>query len=191
MTGTQNHHQADSHHPSTTCWDVLRQAWKLITEEKYQKALDLLNTKGAADKTHQNVKGVCLMRLGRHDDAVRVYRSLVMAPGSTWMHPEAPLSHKINFATALLLSGNPSGCLEVLGEIHQDQDPRIQRIHACIQKWVAGLTWFQKLNWWLGHIEPANRPVTIDFEPGDLSLERQQLDSPTPGNLPPSRRTAA
>jgi hypothetical protein len=32
---------------------------------------------------------------------------------------------KINFAIALLLSGCASGCMEVLGEIRQDQDPGI------------------------------------------------------------------
>jgi hypothetical protein len=197
MVTDRNHNQGNTHTRSAACSEVLQQALKLIADNKYQKAVDLLNAKGLRENSHQNAKGVCLMRLGFHDDAVRLFRSLVMVPGSTRMRPDVPAICKINFATALLLSGCASGCMEVLGEIRQDQDPNVQRLRTAVEKWISEMTLLQKLNWWLGRIEPANRPVKLDFEPGDLGIgtKREELpkreESPKPHNQPPNMRDAA
>ena len=42
---------------------------------------------------------------------MRLYYGLVLNPGCTWMRPDLPLVYKTNYATALVLGGNPSGCL--------------------------------------------------------------------------------
>ncbi|MCL4200949.1 MAG: hypothetical protein KJ000_00540 [Pirellulaceae bacterium] len=185
-----NRHQqpSNAHNRSAACDELLQRAAKLIAEKKYQKAVDLLNAKGLRESSHQNLKGVCLMRLGLYDDAVRLFRSLVMVPGSTQIRHDAPALHKINFATSLLLSGCASGCTEVLTEIHQDQDPYVRQVRAAIDKWVSQMTILQKLNWWMGRIEPANRPVKIDFEPGDLGIEIQGEDTPKPESQPVALR---
>lgn len=162
--------------------EVLQRAMKLIAAGKLQKAVDLLNAKAIRDGAHQNVKGVCLLRLGQPEEALRVFRSLVLSPGCTWMRADAPILHKVNFASALLLAGRPSGCLETLGEIHQEEDPRVQQLRAAIKRWVSTLSLWQKLNWWFGRLEPGNRPVVIDFELGDYGVEIPQDDSQQPAD---------
>jgi len=99
---------------------------------------------------------------------VKEYRDLVVNPGCTWMRPDVPTIYKTNFAIALLLAGRPAGCLQVLDELRQEEHPAVQRLRAVMSKWEQGLSFWQKLNWYIGKIEP-NRPVTIDFTPGDLS----------------------
>jgi len=191
MASNQNHASKDTDSRRAAADDVLQRALKLIALGKYQKAVDLLNAKAIREGRHQNLKGVCLMRLGMHDEAVRVFRSICLNPGCTWMRPDAPALYKINFATALLLAGHPSGCLEILGEVRQEDEPSVQRLRAAIKKWVSGLSLMQKLNWWLGRIEPPNPVVSIDFEPGDLGIEVNRGNSPQPTTPPPNLRTAA
>jgi len=107
-------------------------------------------------------------RLFASGSALCMYYDLVLNPGCTWMRPDLPTVYKTNYATALLLSGHPSGCLEMLAEIKDEQNPTVQRLRAAIKNWESRLTFLQKLNWWFGHIEPTNRPVTIDFEAGEF-----------------------
>lgn len=120
---------------------------------------------------NQNRRAVQLLREGKIEEATRILRSLVLKAGCTWMRPEVPNLVKRNFATALLLGGYPSGCLEVLAEIKDETHPRVQQLHAAIKTWEKTLTFFQWLNWWTGRIEPTNRPVAIEFVPGELEEE--------------------
>ncbi|MBI2479512.1 MAG: tetratricopeptide repeat protein [Planctomycetia bacterium] len=130
---------------------------------------------------NQNIRGVHLMREGNIDEAVCILRSIVMPPGCTWSRPDAPNVFRRNFATALLLAGHPSGCLELLAEMRDEQNPRVQQLRAAIKRWEKTLSFFQWLNWRTGWIEPANRPVTLDFVPGELEGE-----SPRSGTTPTS-----
>ncbi len=111
------------------------------------------------------------------EEAISILRSLVMPPGCTWTRPDAPNMFKRNFATALLLAGHPSGCLELLAEMRDEQHPRVQQMRAAIKRWEKTLSFFQWLNWWTGRIEPANRPVAIDFIPGELEGELPRPDA--------------
>ena len=90
-----------------------------VANGNYQKALDLLRSAGREPRM-QNAIGVCLMRLGRTEDAVRVFRELVLAPGGIGLKPEIPLIPKVNFATSLLLAGHRTGCLDVLAGLGED-----------------------------------------------------------------------
>jgi hypothetical protein len=130
-------------------------------------------TKSSSERSlhNQNVRGVHAMREGNIDEAVSILRSLVMPPGCTWTRPDAPNMFKRNFATVLLLAGHPSGCLELLAEMRDEQHPRVQELRAAIKRWEKTLSFFQWLNWRTGWIEPANRPVTLDFVPGEIEGE--------------------
>lgn len=130
-------------------------------------------TKSSSERSlhNQNVRGVHAMREGNIDEAVSILRSLVMPPGCTWTRPDAPNMYRRNFATALLLAGHPSGCLELLAEMRDEQHLRVQELRAAIKRWEKTLSFFQWLNWRTGWIEPANRPVTLDFVPGEIEGE--------------------
>ena len=141
-----------------------------IAAERYEKALKLATSAGHIPDV-RNAKGVCLLRLGRFEEAVAVYRELVVNPGTTSMRPGVPTVYKTNFATALLLAGNVSGCQQTLDEMAEEQHPTVQRLRTAIQRWQKSLSLWQKINWRVGGIEPGNRPATIDFTPGELVSE--------------------
>jgi len=131
---------------------------------------------------NQNIRGVQFMREGNIDEAVSILRSLVMPPGCTWTRPDAPNVFKRNFATALLLAGHPSGCLELLAEMRDDQHPRVQQMRAAIKRWEKSLSFFQWINWRTGWIEPANRPVLLDFVPGELEGDAARPETTQSGS---------
>ncbi len=135
-----------------------------------QKALDLLRSAGR-EPHMQNAIGVCLMRLGRTEEAVRIFRDLVLGPGGFGLKPEIPLIPKINFATSLLLADRRAGCLDVLAGLGEDMHPSVQRLRAVIKEWERSLSFWQRLNWRFGRIEPNNAPVTFESPPGELEAE--------------------
>ena len=114
--------------------------------------------------------------LGRTEEAVRIFRDLVLAPGGIGLKPEIPLIPKINFATSLLLAGRRTGCLDVLAELGEDMHPSVQRLRAVIKEWERSLSFWQRLNWRFGRIEPNNAPVTFESPPGEFEVE---LPGPT------------
>jgi tetratricopeptide (TPR) repeat protein len=146
---------------------AMDRALRQMTAGEYEKALDLLLAAGKNPRI-LNARGVCLLRLGRFESAVRALRELVLNPGSTWMRSDLLTVYKTNYATALLLGGHPSGCLDVLREINDESNPTVQRLRAAIERWAASLPFWRRLNWRLGRIEPNNCNVPIEFAPGEL-----------------------
>lgn len=142
-------------------------AERLIADQQYEQAIRLLNGEPADSET-RNLKGVALMRMGAVAGAVQVYRGYVLHTGSVRVRRELDPTHIRNFATALLLSGRPAGCLEVLGELPDPAHPAAVRLRDAITVWARGLGWWNRLNWWLGRLEPdpcvvplAGLPVEI------------------------------
>lgn len=168
---------------------MLRRAMRQVACGNYEKALDMLHSDGR-DARVRNARGVCLMRMGCYEAAIRVLRELVMKPGCTWMRPEVPTIYKINFATALLLGGHPNGCLDMLAEIKEPTHPSIVRLQAAVDRWVSSLSFWQKLNWWVYGIVPAKRPVTIDILPGEFDVEISPASPANPVPRSPNLRTA-
>lgn len=145
----------------------LHRAQRLIRQSNYNAALEVAFHPGP-DVQLRNAKGVCLLRLGQAHAAVVLYREIVFKPGCSWVRPELPTPYKVNFATALLLNGNISGCVGVLNEALDPTHPGIQRLRACIRRWERGLTFWQRLNWMCGWTDESNSHVPLDFEPGLL-----------------------
>jgi tetratricopeptide (TPR) repeat protein len=140
-----------------------------VANGNYQKALDLLRAAGREPRL-RNVIGVCLMRLGRIDEAVRIYRDLVLTAGCTWLRPDIPLVYKINYATSLALAGHPAGCLEILSDLKADEHPVVRDLRGAIKRWEKDLSFWQRLNWRFGRIEPKNSPVVMDTAPGEFEV---------------------
>jgi hypothetical protein len=153
---------------------TMQRVLRLAAAGSYQKALGVLSAHGGRDDQLRNARGVCLLRLGKVEEAIRLYRELVLKPGCMWARPELPVHYKTNYATALLLGGHPAGGLDVLAEIKDEQDPRVRQLRAAIKKWESELSFWQKLNWKIGSISPTNRPVKLDFEPGEFGAELVQ-----------------
>ena len=80
---------------------------------------------------------------------------------------------KANYATALALAKNASGCLSVLAEISHEQDDYVQKLLAAVHRWQRSLGWRQRFSLrWYGK-EP-DTVVTLDFQPGQLVVKREE-----------------
>lgn len=133
------------------------------------KAIDLLRAANA-NPTTKNALAVCLMRTGQVDEAVRILRSLTLNPGSTWERADVPSLYKRNFATALLMSGLPAGCLSVIRTLPDLNHPRCEEIEADVRAWARSLPFWRRWDWRLNQIEPKNAVIPLSFVPGELEI---------------------
>jgi tetratricopeptide (TPR) repeat protein len=154
----------------------------------YEKARQILNASSASDEM-KNAKGVCLMRLGRHEEALRIYRNLVLQSGTMWMRPDVHIHFKVNLCTALLLAGHSAGCAASLAEINRDDHPAVQRLRNAIAAWKRELSLWQKILWWIGQ-EPSH-PVTLSFPAGELDDDQPDPVKPRQPQPPNDGRQAA
>jgi hypothetical protein len=152
--------------------DVLARIRKLLSEDKPKDALDVIRRFGTTCPELSNACGVCLMRAGEVTRAVELYRNLCIGVGSVCLRPDVAPVFETNFATALLLAGNVAGCLSVLQEIDREDDPGVVRLRAAIARWKRSLTWLERC-WFALSREAPNRPVVLDFPPGDLDGPRE------------------
>jgi hypothetical protein len=114
----------------------------------------------------RNARGVCLLRMGKYEEAVQLFRRLVLAPGCTWMKLDLPVIYRTNFCTALLLGGHPAGCQSCLSEIAERSHPSVIRLHAALKQWERSLPWWPRLLWKLG-VEP-DVPIEMESLPGEF-----------------------
>ncbi|MEW4565225.1 hypothetical protein AB1K70_22060 [Bremerella sp. JC770] len=140
---------------------------RLIQDGQYGQALNLVHASGR-DLTLKNAKGVCLLRLGKYDEAVSVYREIVFKQGCVWVRPEIPTIYKVNFATALLLAGQIEGGLSVLGQAMDEGHPGVVRLRQSIRRWKQSFTLWQRIMWLFGGMNDAKSPLELDFLPGIL-----------------------
>jgi hypothetical protein len=146
--------------------EMLAKVQKLLDEGRPGDALDLIARAKVHSPWATNALGVCQLRLGNAAVALDVFRGLVLTSGGLVLRPDVPTVFKTNYAAALLATQNVSGCLGVLIEVRDDNNPAVQKLREAIRRWKSGLTFWQKVSWHLGG-EPA-RPVVVDFPLGDL-----------------------
>jgi Flp pilus assembly protein TadD len=144
--------------------DAYAKVCRYLETGKLDEALTLARSRHDADM--KNAQGVCLMRMGKADEAVRIYRTLVLDNTGLFLRQDLPVVYKTNYAISLLLSGHPAGAIEILKELSEVDHPRVQKLRSAIGGWKSQLNIFQKLGLALG-VEPK-RPVQLEFAPGDL-----------------------
>jgi hypothetical protein len=142
---------------------LLDEVRELLAAGKTKQALGALS-RDESDWA-RNARGVCLMRLGEAAAAVDTLRGLAVARHLS-LKPDAPTVFKVNFATALLLSGNVSGGLGALAEVRDEQHPMVQKLRTAIERWKASMGFWQRLNWRMGG--EIEHPFTLDFPPGEV-----------------------
>ena len=142
---------------------LLDEVRALLNAGKAKQALTALSRDES--EWARNARGVCLMRLGQHAAAVDALRGLAVAQHLS-LKPEAPTIFKVNFATALLLSGNVNGGLTALADVRDEQHPMVQKLRAAIERWKASMSFWKRLNWRMGG--EIEHPFTLDFPPGEV-----------------------
>lgn len=136
---------------------------------KVREAADQLRHYGTGSHELMNAYGVILMWSGDTAKAVDVYRHLVMGGGVS-LRSDLPVLYKTNFAAALLLNGNVSGCQGVLDEIDQEHNAGVIRLRLAIRRWKKSLSPWRRL-WFMLSGEAPKQSVTLNFPPGDLLSE--------------------
>lgn len=146
---------------------LLRDVEALLQKDEPKQALSLLSRAKNESLWLRNAVGVCQLRLGNAQFAVDIFRGLAINDKAFGFRQDVPTVFKTNFATAMLLSENLDGCLNVLGELRNSQHPAVDKLRGAIEKWKSGFSLFQKIMWWFG--SQPTRPVFLDYPPGDLS----------------------
>jgi hypothetical protein len=150
--------------------DVLALVQTLLDVGKPKEAVELLRKYGMGSSELSNAYGVALMRAGEAVKAVEVYRRVCLDVSGVCLKAKLPTVLKANYATALLLAKNVSGCLVLLREIAQEQDPYMQKLRAAIDRWRRSLSWWERLAFdWYG--ADPDKPVPLDFQPGELVVK--------------------
>lgn len=130
-----------------------------------RKALELLQRWKVKSPWVTNAMAVCMMRLEDAPRAVQLLKGLVITSGVCF-RSDVPAVFLTNFATALLLTNNVSGCKDALGAVPDPRDPGVQRLRSAIRRWWSELSFWQKLRWYWG--DTLDRPVPLDFPPGEI-----------------------
>jgi hypothetical protein len=139
---------------------------KLLQEGHPENALELFSRNKLKSPWITNANGVCLLRLDRAQEAVNLFRSLALSSGSVVLRVDAPTVFKTNFTTALLAYNNLGGCLKVLHEINNEENPLVQQLRAAIQRFKVSLSLWTRLQWRMGI--PPDGPIAMDFPLGNL-----------------------
>ncbi len=156
----------DLYYKSPEINDLLSVVAELLQNRHEQEALDKLRRSKAGSPWLRNALAVCQLRLGQPHPAIELLRGLVLDPNGINLRSDVPATFKTNFATALLMNHNLSGCLSALNSIDDQNHPAVHRLQSAIQTWRKSLSWWQRWNLILGS-EPTT-PVPLDFPPGDL-----------------------
>lgn len=138
----------------------------LLAENREKEALELVTRLGPGDDKMRNAYGVCLMRVGKLDAAIDVYRGLCIDEGVS-LNSNTPPLHLVNYATALALKGNVGGCLAILQHLRESRHPAVDRLRAVVERWCSALPWWRRLGLKLGTYEPREGP-DLGFPPGEL-----------------------
>jgi hypothetical protein len=146
---------------------ALRDARQLLASGKPTEALAVMRPFLNGDPEAKNVQGVALLRLGRVDEALRVFESLVLSKDGVSPRKNVPDLVKTNLATALLLSGDVRECLRILRDLKNAGQYPAVRLQTAIERWWKSVSLWHRLRWCLGGT--PRRPVKLDFPPGDVA----------------------
>lgn len=142
--------------------DHIRQ---LLDQNHPQDALNLINHVGHDSAPMKNAQGVCLLRLGRIEEAINVFREITFR-GYVCVPSDTPVVYQTNFAMAMLLANHKEGVIDIVSRLDEKQYPAVGRIRSALRKWEKSLGFFQRLLYKAG-IYP-DKAIPIDFAPGDL-----------------------
>jgi hypothetical protein len=152
---------------------VLDRVEQQLNAGKAGEAIEIIRHCGMSCPEIENAYGVCLLRQGAVDQAVELFRRLVLFPNAVTFRSDVPSLYKCNFATALLLAGNVDGCRSTLNDIDNDLDPLVIELWGAIQQWKRTLNWWERLLFALG-ASPRDRPVRLEFPPGHVRALRER-----------------
>ncbi len=145
--------------------DIIDRVRELLEQDRPQEALDLIEHVGQNTPAMKNAQGVCLLRLGRIEDAISVLREIAFQ-GHICIPSDTPAIYKANFATAMLMANRKDGAIDLINELAAKHTPEAADLKAAIDRWVKSLPLVRRILFKIG-IYPSS-PMPIDFFPGNL-----------------------
>ncbi len=156
--------------------DSLHAIIEEINSGRCEQALVMLDAAPASNET-ANLRGVCLLRLGRTTQATELFRALVERLPDREKRPESFDVYYVNLATAVLMGGSVMACRFALSQCKNANHPTAERLRTCMETWEKNLSWWQRFNWRLGAVEPTDGPIAVDFEPGEFAALQPDSNS--------------
>jgi hypothetical protein len=145
--------------------------WALITDNKVQSAMTILNGIQDGSIWVQNATAVCWMRLGNPQKASAILLEMVYRKNSVIMRTDASDITKLNLVTALLMIGNIDGALEILNSA-EHTTPMGENLKKAVRRWKNQQSIVSRMGMFLG-IYPSNKPVKLDFPPGQIEVNNE------------------
>lgn len=138
----------------------------LLEQDRPQAALEMVNHSGQDSPSWQNARAVCLMRLGKAEEAIHVLRSIVFPGNSVYPPDDVPALYRANFVTAMLLKHPVGTVLNFTEHLNADEHPYVRQLLAALRHWRKSLTLRERILWAFGYY--PSRPFPFDFRPGGL-----------------------
>jgi len=145
--------------------DRLSAVKQLLDQKKPDQAGKLLA--GSRTPAETNALGVCLLRLGNHQEAIQLFRGLVLPGGGVITSRDVPATYRLNFASALLADGNYDGFISFLNDVPAADHSEARRLHEVHDRWLQSMSLGRKLLWHLGLLQPPSWP-SLPAEAGTL-----------------------
>lgn len=118
----------------------------LIQNDQVEQALELIGSSTARDSVPmRNARGVCLLRLGRLDEALAVFRDLYFPNNAVAAPHDTPTEIRVNYISALLMLGNVQVAASLLYSIPEQKHPAVKRLRAGIRAWKRALPWWGRI----------------------------------------------
>ncbi|MFB0552231.1 MAG: tetratricopeptide repeat protein [Phycisphaerae bacterium] len=160
MSGVTNMLNAKIKSPASI--DYVRE---LLNQGRPQDALKFIEHLGQKTPIMENARGVCLLRLGKIEQAISVLREVVFQ-GYICIPSDTPVLYQINFATAMLIANLKDAAIPILDRLDVTEYPQAAKLKDAISRWAKSLNLIERFSYHLG-LYPS-KPVKIDFPPGEV-----------------------
>jgi hypothetical protein len=137
---------------------------ELLDHDHPGDALNLIARSGNDSPEMKNARGVCLLRLGRLDEAISVLEEVAFR-GLAGMSFDAPALFQVNFAIAMLRANrNKGGALQICDRLDGSEHAEAAKLKVAVGEWKRSIGLLGRLGCRLG-LYPA-KPVPVDDRAG-------------------------
>jgi hypothetical protein len=164
------------HDPKTE--SLLQRVAALLDSGRAESAIDLLTRDGSTSPAARNARGVCLMRLGHHRIALKLFQQLVYPNDALTMDPATPTVLRVNLATALFLCGDPMVGSYMLHCVRDRRHPAYIALDQAVRKWRRSQPLWRRALMLVGAYPVG--PVPLALSPGWLWLDDDARRFPSP-----------
>jgi hypothetical protein len=143
---------------------ALQHIRELLEHNRPDEALNFITHSDNGAPEMENARGVCLLRVGRLDEAIEVLRD-VTYQGLLDIPDDAPALFQVNLAVAMLRANRvKGGALMIADRLNGNEHPEAARLKAAVRQWKESLGPLGRLCCRLG-LYPA-KPVPLDERAG-------------------------